>query len=151
MEKVSFVNTKIRMLIEELLERGDQQTLALWAADCVERVVPYYLEKYPEDCRVRDAIEAGRAWVCGELTVPEAHEASLAAHAAVDEIHDFAARAVARAAGHVAATARDGTHAYHAAAYASKAAALAGSPEDAGPNTVRERTWQYYELVKRVT
>lgn len=46
-------------------------SLALWAADCAGRVLSYFEEKYPEDDRPRNAIEAGRAWARGELKVSE--------------------------------------------------------------------------------
>lgn len=36
--------------------------LAIWAADCDERVLPYFEEKYPEDNRPRKANEACRTW-----------------------------------------------------------------------------------------
>jgi len=45
------------------------RSLALWAADCAERVLPYFEEKYPRDDRPRKAIEAARAWARGEIRV----------------------------------------------------------------------------------
>lgn len=55
--------------IAELVSKRDHRTLAIWAADCAEHVLPYFEEKYPKDNRPRKAIEAGRAWVCGEISV----------------------------------------------------------------------------------
>ena len=34
----------------------DHRALALWAADCAERVLPYFEELYPGDDRPRKAI-----------------------------------------------------------------------------------------------
>ncbi len=66
----------------------DHRTLALWAADCAERVLPYFEEKRPEDDRPRKAIEAARAWARGEIKVGEARTAAFAvkavAHASTD-------------------------------------------------------------------
>lgn len=76
--------------------RAGRKALALWAADCAERVLRCFAERYPDDDRPRSAVEAGRARARGEMTVGDA-------------------RAAARAAGHAAATARVAAHARHAA------------------------------------
>jgi hypothetical protein len=105
------------------LKGRDQRSLALWAADCAERVLPHFEKQHPRDERPRKAIEAARAWTRGEIRCGAARAAALAAHAAAREADDAAARAAARAAGHAAATAHVAGHAPHAAAYATKAAA----------------------------
>lgn len=101
----------------------DHRSLVLWATDCAEHVLPYFEEKYPKDDRPRSAVEAGRAWVRGEIAMGEARAAAFAAHAA------------ARAAGHAA----------HAANYAVTAAAV---PTDSA--TAKERDWQYRRLPKHL-
>jgi hypothetical protein len=40
--------------------RQDQMTMAAWAADCAERVLPLFEKAYPEDGRPRNAIETCR-------------------------------------------------------------------------------------------
>lgn len=100
----------------------DRGSLVLRAADCAERVLPFFEEKYPEDNRPRKALEAGRAWARGEIGMCEVRAAAFAAHAAARETDHAAARAAARAAGHAAATAHVAGHARHAAAYAVTAA-----------------------------
>jgi len=122
------------------LDEQDHKALALWAADCAERVLPYFEDKYPKDDRPRKAIEAGRAWVRGEMAMTEARAAAFAAHAAARDATDAAARSAARAAGHAAATAHVAAHARHAAAYAVTAAV------DAGVTAATERDWQYRRL-----
>jgi hypothetical protein len=122
------------------LDREDQRSLALWAADCAERVLPYFEEKYPADDRPRNAIEAGRAWVHGEIAMSQARAAAVAAHAAARDADEGAARAAARAAGHAAATAHMAAHARHAAAYA-VSAATASDPTDAA-TAAAERDWE---------
>jgi len=102
------------------LDEGDHRSLALWAADCAEHVLPHFEEMCPDDDRPRKAVEAGRA----------------------------AARAAARAAGHAAATAHVAGHADHAAAYAVTAATRAAGPEAASAAAAKERDWQYRHLPK---
>jgi len=63
------------------LDEQDHRALALWAADCAERVLPRFEGKCPEDDRPRGAIEAGRAWARGEIAMGEARAAAFAAHA----------------------------------------------------------------------
>ena len=128
------------MKTEEVWRPGkqDHKSLALWAADCAEHVLPYYEEQYPEDNRPCEAIEAGRAWARGELAISKAREAAFAAHAAARAADDAPAIAAARAAGHAAATAHVADHARHAADYAVKAATAAAITTDAAA----ERDWQ---------
>ncbi|WP_155897833.1 putative immunity protein [Methanocorpusculum bavaricum] len=117
-----------------------QKILAVWALDCAERVLSIFEEKYPNDPRPREALEAGRAWVRGEIKVGEARIAAFSSHAAAraaagDPPASFAARAV----GHAAATSHTSGHAIHAAEYAVKAV----FPEQ----REEERAWQYRHLL----
>jgi hypothetical protein len=111
------------------MDRQDHGSLALWAADCAEHVLPHFEEERPGDVRPRRAIEAGRAWARGGIKVSDARAAALAAHAA--------AREAARAEAHVA------THASHTAEYAAKAVAYAS---DSATAVAQERDWQYRRL-----
>jgi len=110
-------NTKLIQLINE----QDKKTLAIRAADCAEHVLKVFQEKYPKDTRPQQAIKAARAWTRNEIKISEARMAAFATHAAARETDDVAACAVARAAGHAAATAHVAGHAIHAANYALKA------------------------------
>jgi len=123
--------------------RGDQITMAAWAADCAERVLGFFERAYPGDGRPRKAIETCRTWVrTGMFRMAEILGASLAAHAAARDAkeHDAACFA-ARAAGQAVATAHVSQHAYGGAYYALKAVAAADQ-ENAGVNVTREREWQ---------
>lgn len=121
----------------------DHGLLALWAADCAERVLPYFEEEYPGDERPRNAIEAARAWARGEINMGEARTAAFAAHAAARGAGGAPVHA-AHAAGHAAATAHVAGHAAHSAGYAVKAASAA-NPADSDA-AARERDWQYHRL-----
>jgi hypothetical protein len=131
------------------LDKADHRSLVRWAADCADRVLPIFEIQYPDDDRARRAIEAGRAWVYGEIAVGEAREAAFAAHAAARDADDPAACAAARAAGHAAATVHVADHARHAAAYAVKAVAYAAVPTDADAAATKEREWQIRHLPER--
>ena len=132
------------------LDERDHRTLVLWATDCAEHVLPYFEEKYPKDDRPRNAVEAGRAWVHGEIATGGARAAALAAHAAARDADNAAARVAARAAGHAAATAHVPGHAAHAATYAITAATGAVGPTGSAAATAGEREWQYRRLPKHL-
>ena len=125
------------------LGQQDQRSLALWAADCAEHVLPFFEDNFPADDRPRQAIEAARAWVRGEIQCGQARAAAVAAHAAARTADEGAARAAARATGHAAGTAHMAGHARHAAAYAVKAATAAARPTAAAAATTTERDWQH--------
>lgn len=138
------MDTDARRPTAELLGRLDRKTLALWAADCAEHVLPCFEERHPDNDRPRKAIEAVRAWVRGEIKVGAARNAAVAAHAAARAAETPAACAAGRSAGQAAGTAHMAGHAIHAAEYAAKAAALAAGPAAA----TREREWQYQRLLE---
>lgn len=115
---------------------NDHRALALWAADCAERVLPVFEAAHPNDRRPRDAISAARRWAKDKLGMASARQLALAAHAAARDAGSEAARQAARAAGHAAATAHVPSHAPHAAEYALKAVIAQGSDGTA------EEDWQ---------
>ena len=98
--------------LAELVSNTDHKTLAVWAIDCVERVMPYFEEQHPEDHRPRQAIETLQTWInTGVFKMAVIRSASLTSHAAAREVaEDNAARSVARAAGQAVATAHVPTH-----------------------------------------
>jgi len=51
------------------LEDAHHRQLAVWAADCAERVLSLFEDKYPGDDRPRHAVEQARAWARGEITM----------------------------------------------------------------------------------
>ncbi len=123
--------------------REDQRSLATWAVDCAERVLPFFEKAYPNDDRPRKAIEVCRTWVrTGVFKMADIRGASLAAHAAAREAkeNDVACFA-AHAAGQAVATAHVPQHAYGSAYYALKAIA-AIDPATAEVKVAKERSWQ---------
>ena len=108
----------------QTLSETDRRIVAVWAADCAERVLGLFEAEAPGDSRPRDAIAGLRAFARGELGVTEARR-RFVAHAAAREVSAPAAVAAARAAGQAASVPHMGAHALGAAAYAAKAAGLA--------------------------
>jgi Imm-5 like putative immunity protein len=138
--------------IEEVVRKTGHKTLAIWAADCAERVLPFFEHKYPEDDRPRKAIEALREWIrTGVFRMADVRRTSLAAHAAARNVkEDNPARSAARAAGQAMATAHVPAHALAAARYAATAVRDASSLPDADGAATGEREWQYQHLLKLI-
>jgi hypothetical protein len=122
------------------LSEDDRRVLAVWAADCAERTLSLFEAQAPSDTRPRDAIDGLKVFARGEVRIGKVRALSARAHAAAREIGDPAAVAAARAAGQAAGVAHMAAHARGAAAYAAKAAGLAG-PHD--PTAVADEVaWQ---------
>jgi hypothetical protein len=117
------------------LELAHHQLLVLWAADCAERVFLRFEAAQVHD-RSLQAIAVARLWARGEVRTGAAQNASVAAHAAARSLSNPVAVAVARAAGHAAATAHMADHCIGAASYALKAIEASQGASDA------ELAWQ---------
>ncbi len=133
MEKPRFSITRKDEEMLELVSKADHKTLALWAIDCAERVMPYFEEKYPQDHRPRQAIETLKTWInTGVFKMAVIRKASLDSHAAAREVgEDSPARSAAHAAGQAVATAHVPRHAYGPAIYAQQAIYRATNSMDA--------------------
>jgi hypothetical protein len=133
----------------ELVSKTDHRALAVWAIDCVERVMPYFEESYPQDHRPRQAIETLQTWIdTGVFKMAAIRTASLAAHAAARDVDEVsAARSVAHAAGQAVATAHVPMHALGAANYALQAIFRASDPSDTEVALANEREWQLRHLL----
>jgi hypothetical protein len=136
--------------IAELVSKTDHKTLAVWAIDCVERVLPYFEEKYPDDHRPRQAMDALQTWInTGVFKMAVIRNAALTSHAAAREVgEDNAARSAARAAGQAVSTAHVPTHSIGAANYALQAIHRATIPSDAEAAAAKERDWQTQHLLE---
>jgi len=150
MKKRKMAVTSMDKPIADLAGRTDHKTLATWALDCAERVLPFFENKYSEDDRPRQAIEAGRTWVrTGVFKMADIRRDALGSHAAAREVkEDNAACSAARAAGQALATAHVPAHALAAAIYAATAVRDVTNPDDADAATVKEREWQYQHLLQ---
>ena len=124
----------------QTLSEADRRTVALWAADCAERVLRHFETEAPGDTRPREAIARTRAFARGELDVADEIRRRFVNGGAARDVRGPAAVAAARAAGQAAAVAHMGAHALGAAAYAAKAAGLA-APDRPGA-VDEELSWQ---------
>ena len=125
------------MTVDEL------RPVALWAADCAQRVLPLYEEAAPGDMRPEDAIEAARSFGRGSRRDRAMRTLAFAALAAAGDVDDLAARSAARAAQmavavaytHLdltgAAAARQTMHLLAPAVYAAQARELASADSSA--------------------
>lgn len=115
--------------------------LAEWAVVCAEHVLHLFEKVQPGDTRPRDALDVGRGWIRGEVTMREAHRTAFVANAAGRGLPD-PARYAALAAGQAVAVAHVAAHDLGAAAYAIRAAAASAAEGGAEAARVRERDWQ---------
>lgn len=149
-KKPKFSIAQIDPELFELVKASDKQALAIWAIDCVERVMPYFEEFSPNDNRPRKALETLKNWInSGEFKMSIIRGAALDSHAAAREIdEDIPARSVARAAGQAVATAHVKTHSLAAAMYCLQAIYRVSEPNLVEQKLIDERLWQYQHLIE---
>jgi predicted TIM-barrel fold metal-dependent hydrolase len=133
--------------IEKIARETGKEILAAWAADCAERTLHFFEDRYPQDPRPRDAIATLREWIrTGVFRMAVIRKASLDAHAAARVLPEYdPARSAARSAGQAIATAHAATHSIAAARYAATAVRDAAGTPDAAR---KEREWQYQHLIR---
>lgn len=128
----------------QTLSEADRRLVALWAADCAERVLHLFQAEAPDDHRARDGVQRARAFGRGELDAASQIKQRFVAGRAAQSAESPAAVAAARAAGQASGVAHMGAHALGAAAYAAKAASLADADHDEGRRA--EVQWQLQHL-----
>jgi hypothetical protein len=127
----------------------DHHLLALWAAQCAEHVLRLFESERPDDERPRRAIELGRSWARGEVTMTVARTAAGHANGAARDLTG-APRFAAYAAAQAANVAHVAEHDLGAAAYAIKAVRAAAPPEQAQSAGRAECQWQRDQLPARL-
>jgi hypothetical protein len=127
------------------LTDSDHHSLALWAATCAEHVLHLFESEQPLDMRPRQAIEAIRAWVRGEVSWWEARTAGGHANAAARNLKG-AARNAAYAAGQAGAVGHVAAHELGAAAYAIKAVRESVPDEKKDEAARDECDWQRKQI-----
>ncbi len=123
------------------LTDADHHRLALWAAVCAEHVLGLFEAAAPDDPRPRQAIEATRAWVRGEVAMMATRAVGGHAMGAARPLRG-AARFAAYAAGQAACVAHVPEHDLGAAAYAIKAVRASAPPAEAAAAGRAECAWQ---------
>ena len=143
-DKVVF--EQVRLLSR--LNRWNEKTARLFAADCAERVLLIYERKHPNNDRPRKAIESSRLYALGKTTINVLTAASDAASAAAWAAASAAAWAAASAAASDAARAAASDAARAAASDAASAAASDAArtaASDAARKWQTERLFKYLE------
>ena len=69
-----------------LLREQNHRTIVLWALDLATESVTKLEEKYPDETRPREALEAARAWAAGDIKMRLAQRKILDCHAFAKEI-----------------------------------------------------------------
>ncbi|MET3921146.1 putative immunity protein [Arthrobacter sp. UYEF20] len=119
--------------------------LADWALLCAEHVLHLFEDHQPGDSRPRDAVDAGRAWIRGEVRMGDARRMAFQANAAARGMPD-PAKFAALSAGQAAAVPHVAAHDLGAAAYAIRAAGACVPADDAAQARAKEREWQQVHL-----
>ncbi|MGN6444713.1 putative immunity protein [Amnibacterium sp.] len=125
------------------LSEQDRRVLALWAADCAERVLAVFETAEPDDDRPADAIRRAREFGRGERSAAGEIRIRFVAGRAARAGLSGPARAAARAAAQAAGVAHMGAHALGAAAYAVRAVALRSPGTTAQDDEI---AWQLQHL-----
>lgn len=125
------------------LSEMDRRELVEWTIACAERMLPLFLAERPEDERPREALEAARAFMRGEMDIEAVREKAFACHAAAREASDPSALAAARVCGQAAAVAHMAGHARQVPRYTSKAFPGDRSRRD------EELAWQRMQVPER--
>ncbi|PIU21641.1 MAG: hypothetical protein COT15_01205 [Candidatus Diapherotrites archaeon CG08_land_8_20_14_0_20_34_12] len=135
--------------LRELIEKQKHRTLVLWTIECANSILPIFEEKYPQDKRPREAIEAAKAWANGKIKMPIAKKAAHATHNAATAVaeEDPAACAAARAIGHVVGIIHVETHALGFVIYAITAFVYAARKKDADDVIAKKCKWLYDSLL----
>ena len=159
-DKVAFSSARLVSQVGTLT-----QIIAVqWAAECAKRVLRHYEDRYPEDKRPREAIQAALKWAkdpteanraAATAAATNAAYAADAAYAAAAYAATYAAAAYAAAYATYAATyaAYAAAYAYHAYAAAFASAHAAGTAATyaayaAGTAYAKEREWQSNRLLE---
>jgi hypothetical protein len=128
----------------QTLSEPDRRLLALWAADCAERVLPVFIAEAPDEGGPADAIARARAFGRGELDAAGEIRRRFVAGRAAHAVQGPAAIAAARSAAQASGVAHMGAHALGAAAYAVRAAELADPDRPTARDA--EIAWQLERL-----
>lgn len=85
--------------LAELLRGQSHRVQVLWALSLAEEIVEILEQKYPEELRPREALEAARLWAQGEIKMRPAQRKILDCHAVAKELTSSEDVALCHAAG----------------------------------------------------
>jgi hypothetical protein len=120
------INAPYLQSLMRLIETQSKTTLANWRIDyAATHLLPVYEKAYPNDPRPKNALDAARKWLAGEVKLPYVKNIILnECHAAAREAESTpTAQAAARTCGQAAATIHAPTHSLGIALYGALAIA----------------------------
>lgn len=85
--------------LTRLIGEANRRALILWALELAQESAEVLTEKYPEDRRPQEAVEAAGSWARGEIKMPLAKGAILGCHAMAKALTDPADIALCHAVG----------------------------------------------------
>ena len=94
-----------------LFRNQSHKTMVLWALDIAAESVAKLAEKYPDESRPREALEAARDWTTGRIKMPLAQRKILDCHAFAKEIDRKEDIALCHAVGQACAVVHTAGHA----------------------------------------
>ena len=98
--------------IAELIKNTNSKVLARWAIDCLERILPLFEEKYPNEKIPRTAVNTLKSWINDEITMWEARKYCYVVLKLARDLEsvDKASCQIVRATSHCLATCHVKTH-----------------------------------------
>ena len=72
--------------LRKLTEQANHRLQILWALELAEESARVLAEKYPEDFRPKESVEAATSWANGQIKMPIAKQAILNCHAMAKEL-----------------------------------------------------------------
>lgn len=97
--------------LSKQLDTASRRTIVLWALELAEEAVHTLEERYPDEKRPRNALEATRLWAAGKIKMPLAKKEILRCHAVAKEIQSFEDAALCHAIGQACGTVHTAGHA----------------------------------------
>ncbi|MFC4684054.1 putative immunity protein [Exiguobacterium sp. s149] len=85
--------------LNTMIHGQNRRTLALWAFELADEAVQALSERYPDETRLKTAVQLSRAWAAGNVKMPVAKQAILQAHAVAKEIDSLEDQALCHAIG----------------------------------------------------
>ena len=74
--------------LRHLIGQANRRAMVLWALELAEETARVLAEKYPEDFRPKEAVEAAASWAKGQIKMPIAKQAILNCHAMAKELEN---------------------------------------------------------------
>lgn len=97
--------------LNTMIQEQNRRTLALWAFEFADEVVQALSERYPDETRLKAAVQLSRAWAAGNVKMSVAKQAILQAHAMAKELDSLEDQALCHAIGQACSVVHTSGHA----------------------------------------